>query len=74
MYTLTIVYPVWTIDYETYRGRGHPFSIKYGPFDSEQQARWFWLTMKDKLQRNYEIACILDKGGVEVYIDENKGA
>ena len=70
MYTLIVLFPVWIIDYETFRGKGNTFTIHYGPFDSEQQARWFWLTMKEKLQRNYDIACIVDKDGYEVYIDE----
>lgn len=63
---------MWTIDYETFRGKGNNFLMKFGPFDSEQQARWFWLTMKEKLQRNYDIAVIVDDNGVEYYVDESK--
>lgn len=70
MYTLKILFPVWIIDYQTFRGKGSGFIVDYGPFDSEQQARWFWLSMKEKLQRNYDIAVIVGKDDNEVYIDE----
>lgn len=70
MYTLTVIYPVWTIDYETFRGKGSSFSVDYGPFGSEQQARWFWLIIKEKMKRNYDIAVILDENNNECYIDE----
>lgn len=70
MFKLQILFPIWTIDYETFRGKGNSFIISYGPFSDEQQARWFWLTMKEKLQRNYEVAIIVDKDGNECYVDE----
>lgn len=70
MYTLKILFPTWIIDYETFRGKSNAFIMNFGPFDSEQQARWFWLTMKEKLQRNYDIAIIVDKDGNELYVDE----
>ena len=73
MYTLTIIYPIWVIDYKTFCGKGHSFSIDFGPFDSEQQAKWFWLMMKEKMNRKYDIVVIHDKDGNEYYIDE-KGA
>jgi len=68
MYTLTIVYPVWIIDYETYRGKGHSFSVDYGSFSSLDEAKWFWIMTKEKMKRNYEFAIIHDKDG-EHYID-----
>ena len=70
MFKLQVLFPIWIVDYETFRGKGSGFIITYGPFDSEQQARWFWLTMKDKLQRKYDVACIVDDNGKEYYIDE----
>lgn len=70
MYNLKILFPTWVIDYETFRGKANSFIMSFGPFDSEQQARWFWLTMKEKLQRNYDIAVIVDDKDNEVYIDE----
>jgi hypothetical protein len=69
MYTLTVLFPIWVIDYETYRGKGHSFSIDFGPFDSEQQAKWFWLTMKEKMNRKYEIA-VIHSNSKEVYVDD----
>jgi hypothetical protein len=70
MYTLTIVYPVWVIDYETFRGKQRSFSVSFGPFNDVQQARWFWLTVKEKMQRTYDIVAIHDENGKEYYIDE----
>ena len=70
MYTLTIVYPVWTIDYETFRGKGHSFNVNFGPFSCADEAKWFWIMMKEKMKRNYEFAIILDKDGNECYVDE----
>jgi hypothetical protein len=60
MFILSVTFPVWTIDWTTYKGRGISFSVDYGPFDSEQQAKWFWLTMKEKMKRNYESVVISD--------------
>jgi hypothetical protein len=70
MFKLQVLFPIWSIDYETFRGKDRGFVLSFGPFDSEQQARWFWLTMKEKLQRNYEVAVIVDNDGNECYIDE----
>lgn len=70
MYTLTIVYPIWIIDYETYRGKGHSFSVDYGPFSSVDEAKWFWIMTKEKMQRKYELVVIYDDGGNEYYVDE----
>lgn len=70
MYTLTIVYPIWIIDYETYRGKGHSFSVDYGPFSSVDEAKWFWIMTKEKMQRKYELVVIYDDGGNEHYVDE----
>jgi hypothetical protein len=73
MYKLKVLFTIWTIDYETFRGKGSGVVVPFGPFDSEQQARWFWLSMKDKLQRKYDIAVIIDSDGKEVYVDEQGG-
>lgn len=70
MFKLQVLFPIWVIDYETFHGKESGFIIDYGPFDNEQQARWFWLTMKEKLKRNYDVACIVDDSGKEYYIDE----
>ena len=70
MFKLQVLFPIWVIDYETFRGKGNGFIITYGPFDSEQQARWFWITMKEKLKREYDIAVIVDDNGNECYVDE----
>jgi hypothetical protein len=44
--------------------------VSFGPFNDVQQARWFWLTMKEKMQRQYDIVAIHDKDGKEYYVDE----
>lgn len=69
MFKLQVLFPVWHIDYE-YRGKDSGVLINYGPFDSEQQARWFWLMMKEKLMRKYELATIIDDKGNEYYVDD----
>lgn len=75
MFKLIIIFPIWTLYYETYNTRSSNFSIDYGPFSSEQQARWFWLMTKEKLQRNYSLAIILnEETKEEVYIDKCKPA
>jgi hypothetical protein len=68
---LKVVYKIWTIDWETYKGKGTSFSLKYGPFPNEQQARWFWLNMKEMMNNSYDYAVIFDKRGLELYIDKS---
>lgn len=70
MFKLQVLFPTWHINYESYRGNGSGVLINYGPFDSEQQARWFWLAMKEKLMRKYELAVIIDDKGNEYYVDD----
>ena len=72
MITLTVIYKIWVIDYDTFKGKGNSFFIDYGPFDNEQQARWFWLSMKEKMKRTYDIAIIHDEKGTQLYVDESK--
>ena len=69
MFKLQVLFPTWIIDYETFRGKSNAFIMSFGPFSDEQQARWFWLTMKEKLQREYEVTVILDDKDNEVYVD-----
>lgn len=71
MIYLKIVFKTWSIDYQTFKGRANSFSIDYGPFPSEQQARWFWLLTKEKMNRSYDIAIIYDENNNELYIDES---
>jgi|688.fasta_scaffold359750_2 hypothetical protein len=71
MIYLTVVFKTWVIDYETFKGKGNSFSIPFGPFCNEQQARWFWLTMKEKMKRSYDIAIITDEKENELYRDES---
>ena len=66
MVYLKVRYKIWVIDYETFKGKGNSFTLDFGPFSSEQQARWFWLTT------NYDIAIIHDDKMNELYIDESK--
>lgn len=68
---LKVVYKIWTIDWLTFKGKGSSFSIEYGPFASEQQARWFWLSIKEQMQTAYDYAVILDENGKDVFIDES---
>ena len=68
---LKVVYKMWTIDWLTFKGKGTSFAIEYGPFGDEQQARWFWLTMKEKMKTAYDYAIILDEQGNELYLDES---
>ena len=72
MVYLKVYYKIWVIDYETFKGKGNSFTLDFGPFSSEQQARWFWLTMKENMKTNYDIAIIYDEHGNELYIDESK--
>lgn len=72
MIYLTIVFKTWVIDYESFKGKGSSFSIPFGPFPDEQQARWFWLSLKEKMNRSYDIAIIHNKNGDELYRDESK--
>jgi hypothetical protein len=71
MFILSVKFPIWTIDHSTFNGVGSSFSIDYGPFHNEQQAKWFWLTMKEKLQRKYESVTITDSEFQYQYYIEN---
>lgn len=71
MYNLKVLFKTWTIDHETFRGKGNSFILTFGPFPNEQQARWFWLCMKEKMQKTYDIAIIYDENNNELYVDES---
>ena len=71
MFILSVKFPIWTIDHSTFNSAGSSFSIDYGPFYNEQQAKWFWLTMKEKLQRKYESVTITDSEFQYQYYIEN---
>jgi len=71
MIYLKVVFKTWVIDYQTYKGKGNSFTLPFGPFPNEQQARWFWLLIKEKMQRSYDIAIIHDEQDNNLYIDES---
>jgi hypothetical protein len=71
MVYLTIVFKTWVIDHETFKGKGSSFTLPFGPFPNIDQARWFWLTIKENMKRSYDVAIIHDKDGYELYHDES---
>lgn len=71
MVYLTIVFKTWVINYETFKGKGNSFTLPFGPFSNIDQARWFWLTIKENMKRSYDVAIIHDKDGYELYHDES---
>ena len=74
MVYLTIVFKTWTIDPDTFKGKPNSFTLPFGPFDSIDQAKWMWLSIKEKMNRSYDIAIIHDKDGYEMYADESSDA
>ncbi len=71
MVYLTVVFKTWVIDYESFKGKGGSFTLPFGPFPNIDQARWFWLTLKENMKRPYDVAIIHDKDGYELYHDES---
>lgn len=70
MIILSILFPIWTIDWETNKGKGSSFVVDYGPFCSEQEARWFWIMIKEKMKRKYENVMIYNKDTEEILYSE----